>query len=172
MPRSCSASKVVFEFADRELARDEPSSARARRAASRAAISGSRVIEPHPGRIAAGRRRAASARLRDQRRHPVAGEPLDPIALGAIVEQQDGGHGGRDEALRQRELDVDLRDAGELEPRGLRSGVLGRGLRDQPRPGRVERGQHLVADRAVVPDEREHLERHALSLVGAATTRL
>ena len=161
----------VFELADRELARDDP--AVGPRAPRREPRGDLRIAchraapRPHRGQAVDAQR---AARLRDQRRHPVAGEPFDPVALGAVVEQQDGRHGGGVEAVRQRQLDVGLRDARELQPRGLRSGVLGRGLRDQARPGRVERGQHLVADRAVVPDEREHLERHALSLVGAATT--
>ena len=161
----------ILELADRQLARDD-AARRPARAAPRAARRPPDRVSPSrtPAASRAGRRRAACRPPPRPAPPSCRGQPLDPVTLGAVVEQQDGGHGGGVEALRQRQLVVGLRDARELQPRGLRSGVLGRGLRDQARPGRVQRGQHLVADRAVMPDQREHLERHSMSVVGAATT--
>ena len=134
--------------------------ARARRAASRAATSGSRVRHAHPGRISGRPSRSSCApAARGELGQPRAVQALDAAALLAAVEQQSAGTASGSKRADSSRSVVELGDARAARARracaAVSSGV-GLGELTARRPPRgVERRQDLVADRAVVLDERE-----------------
>ncbi len=94
------------------------------------------------------------ARLGDQFHEPLAGQPDHPLALGAVLEQEHRRDRIGVKALREREPSVDLGNPRERQPLCLAGRLLAGRLRHQPRAGGVEGGQQLIADRAVVLDDR------------------
>ena len=96
---------------------------------------------------------------RGQLGDPRAVQPLDTALLALAVEQDDRRHRLGVQPLGERQVGVDLGHATETKPRGLRGGLGRIRLRHDAHPGGVERGQHLVADRAVVRDQGDELGR-------------
>jgi len=165
-PRSCSASTGSLK--------SPSSSSRARIRPSRPVPSRAPGRQPgrHPprGRECAshsrGAARAAVERERDpgragQRDHPLAVQTDHPVALITAVEQEQGRDRVGIKTVRQRELGVKLRRAGQGQARNLLGGLRLGGLGNQPGARRVQGGKDLIADRAVVLDDGEQREGHA-----------
>ena len=82
--------------------------------------------EAHPGRSSrqpVGGQRGAG--LRDQRRHPVAGEADHPVALVSVLEQEHGRDGVGIQSRRELEVVVELGGARQRQPRDLLGRLLG-----------------------------------------------
>ena len=166
----------VLELSDLELARAQ-AAARARR---------SRRQPRRHARIARHARAAGSPRgqpleverhagaLRE-RRQPCPVEALHAVALIDAVEEHEGRHRLGVKARRELEVRVEVEGCRQPEAGDL-IGRLGlRGLRHDPhgraeRAGAVQRGKDLVADRAVVLDERDQLHVPILAAHARART--
>ena len=158
--------------ARRRAARASGSGPRRGRAAPRAARRprGRACSDAQPGRIAGRPSRSSSTPACAARSSmPVAVEPLDAPALVGAVEQHERRHRIGIQPRRQLEVEVELRDRAEPEPRPPAPRCLRRSdWLSTAHARRVQRRQDLVADRAVVLDEREEL-RHATDPSGRAS---